>query len=103
MEDELRGIGARLQLGLRISAISLPVVVREDEGAVEGADDGAAVDPEEGVQVRIPGNVATERRQITVRRTAECCTKNKRKFRVKGRVYRLKSTFSKKWANPGLF
>ena len=103
VEHQLGRIGARLQLRLRILAIALPVVVAEHEGPVEGADDGAAVDPEEGVQVRIPGNVATERRQVTVRRTAECCTKNKRKFRVKGRVYRLKSTFFKKWANPGLF
>ena len=66
VEHQLGRIGARLQLRLRFLAIALPVVVAEHEGPVEGADDGAAVDPEEGVQVGVAGDQATQGQQVSV-------------------------------------
>ena len=66
MKNQPRGICARLQLRLRIFAIALAVIVREGEGAMEGAGDGAAVHAEKGVEVGVAGNQATEGSQITI-------------------------------------
>ena len=66
VEHQLGRIGARLQLRLRFLAIALPVVVAEHEGPVEGADDGAAVDPEEGVKVGVAGDQAAQGQQVSV-------------------------------------
>ncbi len=72
MEHEPGRIGARLQLRFRILAIAFAVAVREHERAVERANDGAAVDAEEGVKVGVARDQPAEGNQVVVRRTSQC-------------------------------
>ncbi len=72
MKHEPGRIGARFQFRFRILAIAFAVAVREHERAMERANDGATVDAEERVEVRVARDQPAEGNQVVVRRTSQC-------------------------------